>query len=1320
MKRTLWILLTPVLVLSVLIALIDGFVLPQVADWARREIETYSHRHLPVDVQIEELTLRLFKPAVQLVKIRILPKESLKEILTDPIEIERIRASMDLFDLLVGRIEIASLRIEKVNTRVALDPLLESKGPPRALPLDEIFRWSEKIPLRRVRLDGVRVEMRSKKENLAIGLDTRALSLYNEGPRWEVNLSIPATSIDVKDQGRLEVAVLAQAMLSAQEFELSELLVRKEDLVLHVEGRVQDPAQLPLKPRLQLKAYTDIALTEVAKHLGEFKPQWKVPDLQGKLHAEADLNLNGKSFESLVKAKTDQVQIGKFVLGSAELEGRITPDSARIPKISIQHPAGLATLNETEFSLQEPYQFRSDVQVSELDLQKVFRAINLHNIPVNIDLKGKLHCEGQAQSFGVTCGGTAQAQQLVVRSDNNDKGKVIVALKDMETEGEVRITSEDASFATKLRIGGTHGEVKGRVGFDDGFKIDFKSPEVRFRDVEDLASLHFEGTAAMEGSTHGDSDRGLFDIQINARDFVFENYRLGNVKTLLQYRAGQMHLKETQLNLGKTQAQGDIVVDLGASRIQGNVRAQTDLADIVTIFERIWKFPLEVQAPGQADMSFSGPLNFWKMDYQLNADFRGGRLQGDSFESLTVKAAAEQGNMKIEKLEMRKGAAVARASGGISSNQELNLLADVNGFRLEESEMINRIRNNISGLLTFSTEIKGKTTAPDMALRGSLSDIVVDETEIPSSFFKFHLTGDYIQGETNLFGNKIQGDLQLPFKPSTVPMRVRLKTTDWNFTSLLSLVGASNLQNEYESNLSAEIDLKSESGQYDRTDGNILIRQVLLKRGSLSLKNSGPAEIQLNGGDITFKNLNFEGPNRAAIKLRGERFRLDQLNIGVQANTDLRLLHMFVPFLEDIGGPLNTSASIGGSLTKPQLLGSAMLNDAFVKLKGFPHPLEKIRAEVSFSQSRVLIQSVKGQIAGGTFNGEGSVIINGFGDIPVNIRGRAENLNLVVPDKVRSSGNADLAFSGKWFPYTLSGVYTVQSALVQKEFGDGDSTLGTPKVNSYLPKVLRESNFDPVILDLQMQMQKNVVIKNSLMDGQLTGNLQIKGPPQSPILLGKITTEKGTQIIFKDKPFDVITGVINFNNPSEINPELYLATQARVDEYDVNVLIQGPAKTMNIRMTSSPPLSEQDIISLLALGVTSARMETTSAAQKEKQVQAEALGIGLAQTGVKKNLENTFGVNVNVTSSFDSTKNISVQKVVVGRKITSRLNAAYSRPLNAEQGSQEFKLQYQINNNVSAIGSYEDREQQDGTLLQKNDARQSIFGLDLEFKREFK
>jgi translocation and assembly module TamB len=1319
MKRAAWILLTPLAIFLVLSVAVKFYIGPKLEAWVLREVKSYSEQNLPVVIEAEGLEVYFLKPSVSIEKIHLIPRGELAEGLSDVL-IDRTRLRIDLFQLLGGRLQLPAVVVEGVSGNIQLDPFMKDDSPAKELPLEMIFNLADKIPLQRIFIRSLHLNLESKKQSFKASIDDAGLLVTNMGRNITGKINIPQATLAYKDMGPFQVSFDTHLVLTRQSLRILQAGLRMQDSELLARGEFTNFKDILISPQGVLNLSTKSRLDNIYEQLKKVMPNTKLPVMSGEFTADIDGQFKGaKQFSGKIELTTKEVRLDNFDLGNAEVSGKFVNRKLTLSDVNVAHPAGKAKLLQSEIELENNFSFKAKAQVEELDLQRLFASLDLKNIPVGVGLQGVLPCEGELKNLTVKCTGvTLTGKDLWVKADSTPQGFPVINVKELKANGSVEVSPKAVSYKANLSIADNTGTTDGVITFADGFNINYATKNLDFKNIENFAKLHFSGSAALEGNTKGDSHAAIFDMKVNTKDFVFEGFRLGNLFSDLKYRKGHLIFEDVAGIMQKTQYLGGVDVNLNNNTLSGEVSAPTtDLVDIAKIIEGFFRIPFYMQGTGTAKASFSGPLDFWKMNYKVESSFKKGTIVTESFDKLIFNVVSENGNLQMTKVNLQKNSSTIAVTGGISSAQEMNILADGKGWKLEESEGLGKVSNSILGNLVFSSEVKGTVKAPHLLVKGSITDTSLEDQEVPDSHFNLNMDRNSLSGKVSMYGDKVLGQFQIPFEKGSAPLLIKMSTTNWNYTTMLALLGGANLLGEYESSLTSRIDLRSDSGDILKATGKITVDNFFLKRGNFNLHNKRPIEITAENGVGNIKNFELEGP-ASRVQIRGENFDANDLSLSVNANLDLRLLQIFLPFLEDLGGPINVATTISGPLAKPQILGTAKLDNAFVKIKGFPHPLEKIESDVVFSQSRIIINSIRGQIGGGTLRGDGSVTINGLKDLPTSIRGRLENVTFNVPDKVRTSGNADILFSGRWFPFTLSGTYHVSSALVEMEFGD-NTTINGVRQSVYLPKAIRENRFEPVILDLQILMDKNIIVKNSLINGSVTGNLQVKGPPSSPVLLGRISTEKKTDLIFKDKLFEVITGNIEFNDPSEINPNIYISAQARVNEYDINVLAQGPSKNLDIRLTSIPPLSEPDIISLIALGVTSSQLDQSQSRNQATQTGFE-IGAATIAKPISKTLEGTLGLNLQFSSEFDTARNISVPKVTLSRNISEKLKASGSRPV-GDTESYDVKLEYKLNNNITAIGSYESRGAEENSSLSGTQRESvSVFGLDLEFKREFK
>lgn len=1255
-------------------------------------------------------------PTVILKNVSVQPKKDIEKLLS-PTEVSEVRLQIDPFQILLGRFILSALTIEGIKTDINLDPLLNTPSRPQEIPLDEIFKKLSQVPIDRLFLEKVNLTLHSENLGGQLSLKESSLGLLLQSRRLQVRTSVKQAEMDFKKYGKGSLGIEALLQLTPKTLKILQFETSLNKNKINIEGQLDNFQRIQLHPKASLDFKTSLNLSDLVTQIKSINPTWKLPPVEGEVHSQGQIKID--TFDQLsgqFQLHTKDVKVQAFEIGNAQLSGEFKNRSLLMNKIEALHPAGRVVLKKSDLELTREFKFKTEIEIASLELQKLFQTLRLKDVPVMMSLQGHLPCSGQLDPFMANCDGEIRGKDLHVNSKGNFSGKPIVKIEEMNAKGNLQIDLKQVKYKADVKVLDTVGQSDGVIIYDQGFKINYKTPELHFKNIQNLGSLAMTGTTSVDGSTEGNAYAATFSMKLKAHDYVFEDYQLGDFSTELSYKEGHLYLKEIEGVLSRSTFQGLLDINFHKNEILGQLDfPRTDLSDIAWIFEKPFPFPVAVQGGGQARLRFEGPLNFWKLNYKLESNFKNGKIGTESFSRFNFNASALDGNIKTDLVELHKNNSVLRVSGQISSSQKLKLAGTGDRLKLEESELVNGINSNIFGFLDFKAELLGSISDPHLDIQGRITDTVIDEQEAPESQFKLKMDRQAIEVKSQLFGDRINSEIQWPFKIGNVPLKVDVKTRDWNFTQVLSLFDASFLQNEYQSQLSSEINFYSENGDIYKSTGRMKLVNVFLKRGPLTLQNSGLIELTATNGKMNLKNFSLKGQDNF-VQLSGEDFTLDQLNVQLKANVELRLLHMFLPFLEDIGGPATGTASITGPITKPQLLGNAQLQDVFIKFKGFPHPIDKINTEILFSHSKVLVQDLKAQLAGGTVSGAGDVQIQGWQDFPTNLKLKAEGVNLNIPEKVRSSGNADLTFSGNWFPFLLSGTYNVTSAIVEKEFGEDGVNLGLTRQSNYLPKALKENSFEPILVDLQVILQRGAEIKNSQMEGSVSGQLQVKGPPHNPILLGKINVEKNTKLVFKDKIFELQSGNVNFTNPTEINPELYISAQTRLDEYDINLVIQGVAKTPNIRLTSMPPLPEPEIISLLALGVTSQRLEKN--VQSREQATQAGLELGaavLSKTQINRTLQDRLGVVLQFSSTFDTTKNITVPKAIISKKLSKKVEVSVSRTFR-DTSTQEAKLQYLINPNFSANISGEFKEADTGT--QK--ASESILGLDLIYKRGFK
>lgn len=159
------------------------------------------------------------------------------------------------------------------------------------------------------------------------------------------------------------------------------------------------------------------------------------------------------------------------------------------------------------------------------------------------------------------------------------------------------------------------------------------------------------------------------------------------------------------------------------------------------------------------------------------------------------------------------------------------------------------------------------------------------------------------------------------------------------------------------------------------------------------------------------------------------------------------------------------------------------------------------------------------------------------------------------------------------------------------------------------------------------------------------------------------------------------------------------------------MLVQGKLKNLKITLTSSPPLEEYDILSLLALGVTSQQLEKRQSGDQATDLGSAILSQNLA---IKNKL---FDVKLSASEAGDAT-NVGTPKVTISRQWTPKVSTSVGRTLRTN--ATDAKLKYDLNDNLAAILNWEGRQEAEETNQAPQRVNNDTLGIGLEYGVEFK
>jgi autotransporter translocation and assembly factor TamB len=223
------------------------------------------------------------------------------------------------------------------------------------------------------------------------------------------------------------------------------------------------------------------------------------------------------------------------------------------------------------------------------------------------------------------------------------------------------------------------------------------------------------------------------------------------------------------------------------------------------------------------------------------------------------------------------------------------------------------------------------------------------------------------------------------------------------------------------------------------------------------------------------------------------------------------------------------------------------------------------------------------------------------------------------------------------------------------------------------------------------------LVDNNLANLQIAPDLKISGTLDRPILSGRAEVVEG-EVIFRRKSFEVKRGVVDFINPYKIEPNLDIAAAADIREWQVSLSLSGPPDQLVFKLSSNPPASENDILSLILLGRTSTELvkREGGGGQSTRQMLATLVATAWGEDVKKRSGVDILEVETGGDGDQQSADRV---QVTVGKKLSRRLTLKYEVESGSEELIQRAVSEYRFLEHLLASGFQDSKGGYGGELV---------------------
>jgi translocation and assembly module TamB len=479
---------------------------------------------------------------------------------------------------------------------------------------------------------------------------------------------------------------------------------------------------------------------------------------------------------------------------------------------------------------------------------------------------------------------------------------------------------------------------------------------------------------------------------------------------------------------------------------------------------------------------------------------------------------------------------------------------------------------------------------------------------------------------------------------------------------------------------------------------------------SLKWRNEHPVEWRLASNRLSAQPFRMQGPSTnltvdGSLRLAGPA----SLSLAVQGIADARVLSLFDPSLQ-ASGQSRIKLSMSGSPARPQLNGTVEIQDVSLDYKGLPFRLSNLNGDIQLEGERATVRSLRG-ISGG-----GSLTLDGFVTLAlpprVELRAELDQVRVHYPFDFTSILSGTLRLVGTSDRFQLRGDVALRQVLASQnknwlaQIMESASPIGEarPSAASSLADTIR----------LNIRVTSAAPVRLEVQDLRLTADVDVhlQGSLANPVEVGAVHFLNG-EAIFRGNRFTLSRGDLSMTNPIRTQATLDLEAKTVVQQYDLTVDITGPPGRLKMAYRSDPPLSTEDVLSLLTLGYAHQQQQMSTAglvssfpgANPLQSVGESALLSQALSSQVTGRLQRLFGVSrIKIDPNVGLPGVTSGARVTVEEQVTRDLTLTYI----TNTASSQYKIiqfEWALAENLSLLG-----------LREQN----GIFGIELKFRRRFK
>ncbi|HLV31460.1 MAG TPA: translocation/assembly module TamB domain-containing protein [Chitinispirillaceae bacterium] len=617
-------------------------------------------------------------------------------------------------------------------------------------------------------------------------------------------------------------------------------------------------------------------------------------------------------------------------------------------------------------------------------------------------------------------------------------------------------------------------------------------------------------------------------------------------------------------------------------------------------------------------------------------------------------------------------------NGWVSLKDSLDLRLEVSKINLDELSLLENV-NSLSGIFTMNIDAGGTYTDPIADGSIVISNIVSGEKPIDDISLKLKLIDNKLK-----VAGLVGGNLDAGYDLGTRDFFAKLLLDNLQLEPYLALSGQ-----DLEGAITASLQVAGNIDTLERISGELDLSSLVLYYKEFNVLETYDLSARFNNKRYVVSDFGMKLAEKGQINGRASGFVDGTHDVVVNGIVPLDILRQFSSDLSDVEGRVLIDVVFRGKPEKSDLMADLRLENVGMTLPGISQRLNSINGRIHGDQKGIRIERIAGKLD------EGDISLNGelkldklepadltaeitLNKLPVNV---PEMLDVMFDAKLRIAGNPDTT-SIQGDIVLLDGLY-YQDIDINPFSGMGQRKRKEP--------VRQEEISIPYLknmkIDVGIQARSPFRVDNNIAQLTISPDLHLMGTVQAPTLNGRANVDSGS-ITYLKRVFTVERGVIDFVNPYAIEPQVDIMGKIPIQDRIISIIVSGSPDNMVFKLECDDPgLEDQDIISLLVLGMTTYELQNDFQSGLSSGESNQQMLAALVASTFGEDIRNVTGLDVlEVETGDDDNDNSDRIAVTVGKQLTRRLGTKYTVETESGEVLQRATAEYRILQNLFLAG----------------------------------